>query len=431
MPRPSRLMPRQRPEVGPRPPAASPAREAGTGRLAGVDGLRAFAAIWVVLFHMRSFSGGALWPGVDLVLRSGSTGVSLFLVLSGFCLYLPYAGDRLDRFRTGAFMRRRCARLLPTYYASLALIVLAQLVLGGHGDLPRLGGPELARQTVAHATLTHQFFPSTFYALNGAYWSLGLEWQLYLTLPLLVLGARRFGLARTVAAVFAVTIAYRLLLFAAVAGGILPGQSTWATVVLPNLLLGRWSEFALGMVAAALYRTGRTGARARQLGAAAVLAAAAGLLLSANPLKHVLFGLVFFTLLCAVLSGDNVVARVFAWRPLVAIGVMSYSLYLVHQPLVGSLGLAFGAGTGTDPRRVFLLLLATFPLILLVGLALFATVEWRSIARRGSTRVPLRQLLFPPVRAAAPAAPAVLHPVPAAAPAGSPATEPLVLERGR
>jgi peptidoglycan/LPS O-acetylase OafA/YrhL len=383
------------------PPAAAPAQPA-SNRLPGVDGLRAFAALWVVLFHMRAFSGGPVWPGVDLLLRSGSTGVSLFLVLSGFCLYLPYAGGRLDRFRTFAFLRRRCTRLLPAYYTSLAIVIVAHIAGGGLPGLPRMGGAELAGQAVTHATLTHQFAPATFYALNGAYWSLGLEWELYLTLPLLILAVRRFGLKWTVTAVFAVTIGYRLGLWLAVWSGLLSAQGPWAGAVLPNFILGRWSEFALGMVAAELYRQGRAGQGAGRLRVAAVIAAAAGLLLADNPLKHVLFGVVFFALLCAVLAGDNVVARVFSWRPLVAVGVMSYSLYLVHQPIVGLLAHALGGGTGADPRRVFLEQVALLPVLLLVAFALFATVEWRSIARgSGRARGRVRDLLFPPAPAGA------------------------------
>ena len=196
------------------------------------------------------------------------------------------------------------------------------------------------------------------------------------------------------------TIAYRLGLYVAVRQGLVAAQSAWATAVLPNFLLGRWSEFALGMVAAELYRRGRAGEGAGRLRVGAVIAAAVGLLLADNPLKHVLFGVVFFALLCAVLAGDNIVARLFAWRPLVAVGVMSYSLYLVHQPIVGLLARALGGGRGVDPRRVFLEQVALLPLILLVALALFASVEWRSIARgSGRARGRVRDLLFPPAPA--------------------------------
>src|SRR5438034_9463824 len=93
----------------------------GKNRLPGIDGLRAAAALWVVFFHIYAFSGANFpqIPGLDQFLRSGSTGVSLFLVLSGFCLYVPFAAGRTGRFKTGTFLRRRCGRLMPAYYASL------------------------------------------------------------------------------------------------------------------------------------------------------------------------------------------------------------------------------------------------------------------------------------------------------------------------
>ena len=372
-----------------------PATPTSSARVHGIDGLRAAAALWVVLFHMRAFSGGSLWPGVDFVARSGSTGVSLFLVLSGLCLYLPFAGGRSSRFKTDDFFRRRIRRLLPAYYASLVLIIAVHLVADGRLGLPDYTAPQMAAQTVTHATFTHQLFPNTFYGLNGAYWSLGLEWELYLTLPLLIVAAVRFGLGRTVAVIFAVTALYRLGLFAATETGQLAPDGVWATVVLPNFFLGRWSEFALGMVAAEWYRT--RGTRVGwPLAAVAVLSAMLALAFPANPLNHMLYGVTFFTLVCVVLAGNNVVARMFSWRPLVAIGVMSYSLYLVHQPILEILGSVLGAGQGADPKQVFLTMLALFPLILAAALALFAAVERRSLTPNGAPSAPLRDLLMPP-----------------------------------
>jgi peptidoglycan/LPS O-acetylase OafA/YrhL len=375
------------------------------------------AALWVVVFHIRSATGGPLWPGFDLIARSGSTGVSLFLVLSGLCLYLPYAAGRESRFESKPFFRKRLRRLLPAYYASLAVVLVATVAFGGRFGVPAMSGSELAAQALTHVTMTHQMVPGHFYGLNGGYWSLGLEWQLYLTLPLLILAAVRFGIWRTVLAVFLVTAAYRLTVFVVIQQGLVDPDSLLATAVLPNQFLGRWSEFALGMLAAYLLRKHQLRVT-WQLLLGAVACGAIALALPDNPLNHMLYGVVFFTLVVVVLAGDNPVARAFAWRPLVALGVMSYSLYLVHQPVIGVLHhLVDPAGTG-DPRQIFLRLVALFPVMLLVALALFALAERWTMTPPGAPRPSLRALILPArVHHAAPAA--LLHPAPAVVPTGS------------
>jgi len=357
-----------------------PGAAAGPGRrLDAVDGLRAVAALWVVLFHIRAFSGANLGP-VDLFVRSGSTGVSLFLVLSGFCLFLPVA--RGTRFATGKFFMRRARRLLPAYYASLALAILITVVAAGHLGFVKYGPLALTGETLAHVTMTHSLLPSTFYALNGAYWSLGLEWQLYLTLPLLVIGARRFGLGWTVAGVVALNVVYRLGLQVAVSAHGAPA-SLWTTAVLPNLLPGRWAEFAFGMVAAQLYADGRLNRNWARIGLAAIPLALLSLRAVGSPLEHLLFGSVFFLLLCTVLAERSVLSRVFAWRPLAAIGVMSYSLYLVHQPIVQALDLLFRQ-QGLSALATFVVVLALFPVVLLSAWLLFICVERFTLRSSGS-----------------------------------------------
>lgn len=366
-----------------------------SSRLAAVDGLRAIAALWVVLFHVRAFSGAHLPPGLDLVVRSGSTGVSLFLVLSGFCLYLPYAGGKLERFRTWEFLRRRCRRLLPAYYASLVVLLVTAVVLRGRVGLPRWSGPALAEQAITHLSLTHQFLPSTFYGLNGAYWSLGLEWELYLALPLVIAVVRRFGLVHAVGAIGVANVAYRLVLAELVSRGTIDGSGTLAAVVLPNVILGRWAEFALGMVAAQLYATGRVHRVARWVPWIAAPTAVAGILIAGDPLSHLLFGFVFFSLLCVVLSGTNFVARVFSWSPLVLLGMMSYSLYLVHQPLVEILSVILLKDAGATPSQAFVGLVMLLPGIVAVAWLLFVTVERRSVSEAGILAVRGGGLLCP------------------------------------
>jgi peptidoglycan/LPS O-acetylase OafA/YrhL len=358
--------------------AARPVTTVTSRRLRGIDGLRALAALWVVLFHIHAFSGARIGfiPGVDLFLRSGSTGVSLFLVLSGFCLYLPFAGGKDARFRTKAFLIRRCRRLLPAYYVSLLITLAVTLIAGKSLGLASYGPGPAIGQLLAHASMTHIFFPSSFYALNGAYWSLALEWQLYLALPLLIFGIRRWGLARTAAVAIAVNVVYRVLLWVLISEHQVPAGSMVATAVLPNQLPGRWAEFVFGMVAAELYVLGKFERwQLRYTVPLALALAGLSLLSVGNQLSHMLFGGVFFLLLAAVLKGDNLVAAVVSWRPLVALGTMSYSLYLVHQPVVQALAHLLRADARLGPSETFMVLIALLPLIILLAWLLFISVE--------------------------------------------------------
>lgn len=376
-------------------PAAARVDAGSRRRLDAVDGLRALAALWVVMFHIRAFSGATLGP-LDIVIRSGSTGVSLFLVLSGFCLYLPLA--RGTPFTARRFFVRRARRLLPAYYVSLGVVVLAGVLAAGRLGFVNYSPLALGGQISAHLTMTHSLFPGTFYALNGAYWSLALEWQLYLGLPLLVLGARRFGLARTVAAVVAVNVAYRLGLQVALGTHAGASTSLWVTAVLPNLLPGRWAEFAFGMVAAQLYADGRIGRRWAHAAWIAMPLGALSLLAVGNPLAHLLFGSVFFVLLCAVLAPGSVISGLVAWKPLSALGVMSYSLYLVHQPLVQALA-TLARQNGASALMAFGITLVLLPVVIAAAWLLFLTVERYTLRTAGvAERDSPEWLLLWPVR---------------------------------
>ena len=347
-----------------------------------MDGLRAVAALWVVLFHFRVFSGAHLpLAPLDFFARGGSTGVSLFLVISGFCLYLPFAGGRQGRFKAGAFFVRRARRLLPAYYVSIGFALALNLLGGGALGFGPMSFPGVLWQLATHLTLVHTLFPSTFYALNGAYWSLGLEWQLYLALPLLILRIKRAGIVPTLAAAVAVNVAYRLVLAATASHGATHSNLV-ESVVLPNLLPGRWAEFVFGMVAAELYARGLVDRLPAIAAFAWVPMMALSVLVDTLPLSHVVYGTAFTLLLIGVLKERSLVARVFGWRPLVAIGIMSYSLYLVHQPLVQAMAHILRADAGLGPNATFAALVVLSPVILAAAWALFVLVERYTLTSR-------------------------------------------------
>ena len=340
-------------------------------------------------------------PGLDLLLRSGSTAVSLFLVLSGFCLYVPFAGGRTQKFETREFFRRRARRLIPTYYAAMLLPIGLSLLGPTWSGLDSLSFSQLGWQILTHVTFTHTFFPSSHFGLNGSYWSLGLEWHLYLAMPLLIFGIRRFGLPHVVAAPIIINVAYAAFVSMLVANPSFTPSHLMVNAVLPNQLFGRWAEFALGMIAAELYVSGGVRLWAKRLTLWLPLCIALSLAVvwkgevigaSAEVIKHILFGCVFFVVVMLVLARDNLISRIFAWRPLVLVGTMSYSLYLVHEPIVHALGYQVQL---YPPQQRFMLLVASIPLIMVLTVCLFMLVERHSLtSARPSSRAGLRLPAF-------------------------------------
>src|SRR5579859_666415 len=178
--------------------------------IAALDGVRGLAILFVISFHITYMTGEQVldWrtnPLTMSILTAGGTGVTLFFVLSGFLLFMPYAKALLFAGRwplARTFYLRRVLRIWPGYYFSLfALIVLTQrayflpanlsnpgqffnFLLDGSQPLhaPNLGDLGL------FLTFLMDSSAQTFRQLNGPYWTLAVEWQFYMLLPLLALG---------------------------------------------------------------------------------------------------------------------------------------------------------------------------------------------------------------------------------------------------
>lgn len=156
--------------------------------IAVLDGMRAIACLTVISYHFHYTISGMY--SINLVfgkigsalLLTGWSGVSLFFVLSGFLLFLPYARAILFEApwpSMRVFYLKRALRILPAYYVSLFLLII-------------LVHPEYLRADhLKHLVLFLTFFmdaPSTFQQINGPFWTLAVEWQYYLLLPFLALG---------------------------------------------------------------------------------------------------------------------------------------------------------------------------------------------------------------------------------------------------
>jgi peptidoglycan/LPS O-acetylase OafA/YrhL len=311
--------------------------------LLSIDALRGVAAFWVVLYHTWGFffpdaltshhalkltgtPGPLFYVGLALF-QTGYLGVNLFFVLSGFCIHLPQAkkfqtsgSDGLD---LKVFARNRFRRLYPAYLAS---VVLA-LVLGGLIPLVQVALKResidvlgvILRDAGLNATFLTLFFPKSL-AFNGVYWTLLYELQFYLLYPLLLPLTRRIGLVP-------------VLLFLFVVQG-------WFALHPPgmeNLFFTRYFEWVAGMAVAEWYLAGRSAPRGALPGGALLFIAGALCTLSQRTyfLRDILTGIGFSGVLWALATRESDGKLPLERRKaLVPLGVASYSLYLIHLPLL-------------------------------------------------------------------------------------------------
>jgi peptidoglycan/LPS O-acetylase OafA/YrhL len=301
-----------------------------TSRIAGLDGIRGLAALFVVIHHcfLASFPGyprmtGPWWAGWMIY---GHLAVVVFIVLSGFSLAVAPArhGWRLNGL--GRYAHRRAWRILPAYWPALVFSLLMVWFV-----LPQAGTDTPAvRSVVVYGLLIQDVTGAP--SPNGAFWSIAIEAQLYVLLPFLLLLVRKRGLALML---LVVTLP---VLVVGTFGSSVPVIDLF-TRFTPQLAVG----FALGVLAAGLATSERwSGAPLNWL---AVWAFLPPLILIAVMTPAWTFEHYFWVdlavmpaiglLLAALGTGQaRRVAAVLDVRPLRSLGGFSYSLYLVHAPIV-------------------------------------------------------------------------------------------------
>lgn len=290
-----------------------------------IDGLRAIAILSVVLYHAHE----ALLPG-------GFTGVDVFFVISGYLITKLIAADiAKGRFSIARFYVRRTKRIFP----ALFVVLLATLVAGAF-LLPPSELRALGRSVAATAAFVSNiaFWQDTGYFDVAAEtkpllhtWSLAVEEQFYLLWPLALFLLTKMRVNLRGAVGVAIVLSFVVSCYAAVA------RPAEAFFLLPPRA---WELLAGAALALGLLPT-PSSARARDAAALAglVLVAAGVLFLdraSYFPGWNALLPCVGTALLIAASEqGDNVVARqLLSRRPMVLVGLISYSLYLWHWPLL-------------------------------------------------------------------------------------------------
>lgn len=278
----------------------------------------------MVLFH-------AGLPGSS----GGFLGVDVFFVISGFLITSILLREAAEgRFSIVAFYNRRVRRIFPALFVMLAVVTVAALFLLAPRDLVRFG-----RSLLATTLFASNF---AFFRETGGYfttsslekpllhtWSLAVEEQFYLVWPLVLWGVLRLGGRRVLSPVLLLACGASFLLaivwsrWNASATFFLPATRAWelgigaALATLPPVRCRRPVREAGGI-----------------LGLAAIIAAIT--LCDGDTLMFVASGVACFgtAVLIAFNREPTLAAKMLSLRPLVGIGLISYSLYLWHWPLL-------------------------------------------------------------------------------------------------
>ncbi len=302
------------------------------GHLPAITGIRGIAALLIVVFHMflefrKATGSGDAMPGM----RFGWVGVDLFFVLSGFLLaWVLWSANKDPRSPRlwKSYIVQRSLRIIPTYYVAL---LATMIMLGVFSLIVDRPGAFLM-----HLLLLQTFDPTSFNAVSPLYWTLVVELHFYLVLPfLLPLFSRRLW-PYALAAALLFTLAWRWVFYT-------PGTGLFL-FYMPAFLF----HFALGVVVA---RFVIEGWRPR----APMLLASAGLLflvvvplvtlipgntalqalnsLQANLLVRPLVAAGFALMIWSICS-PTLGTKILSWRPFELTGNWSYSIYLIHIPLL-------------------------------------------------------------------------------------------------
>jgi peptidoglycan/LPS O-acetylase OafA/YrhL len=357
-------------------------------QLVFLDGIRGLAAVAVALYHTFLFTGHSGDAARDLPVLPrlfflGQYGVAVFIVLSGFVLAWQSQSAAGVRLKGGLaeFMRRRSRRILPPYYAVLAIFSVLILAIPA---LNTLSGTDWDSKLPvnAHAVITHALLVNNLgddaVRIDGPLWSVATEFQIYIVFALALIPLwRRFGV------------------FAAALAGLAAGLALHAAFGLDAARPWYIGLFGFGMCAAEIVYTQRLVLSVRQwrlvaatlVGVVVLAALARQATVAQRPwLFEPILGAGVAAMLVAISRNVSGLAyRTLAGRHLLTLGLFSYSIYLVHSPIIGWFNLATVGIHMPTIVRLGMLILVALPIAVGLAYAFHVLVERRFLTTHQRT----------------------------------------------
>jgi len=298
---------------------------------ADIDGIRAIAVLAVIIFHINKN-----------ILPGGFVGVDLFFVISGYLITLHILRDlNLNRFSIVEFYRRRVKRIAPVMLVVVAIVLVVSLIIQRPEDTREVGMTSVAALLSLSNVYFWLFQDSSYFAQASNeipllhLWSLGVEEQFYIFWPLILMGFYRVLRGKHFVSLFFIVAAMSFML----GQYLYPKFPSFAYYMLPTrageLLVGALAAYVVTKKAEMLVPSILV-YWAAIIGVACIVASL--FFLSEDVIFPGLYAIpptIGTTLL--ILSGhygNSWIKQLLMLRPLVFIGLISYSAYLWHWPLL-------------------------------------------------------------------------------------------------
>lgn len=339
-----------------------------------LDHLRFFAALLVILFHIK----GKVTLSVDDVgvleafsslsnfiknwIFAGSTGVSLFLVLTGFlfCLISDLGHKKI---KYSGFIYNRVLRIFPMMVLLVFVVITASRQTSTPMDIFRILTLQL-NTGHSYTGWGHQFYPS------GPIWTIGVEFQFYLLFPFLALFLARFGIKYLLGLILLIVLV-KFNLF------VLKGDGIYYNLY--HSIIGRLDQFLIGMLFAVLYKA-RFFQRVNGNNVVALCILIFSLLVLMGQFGNKNF--LSFTIEAACWGGVvvsylsmNLFHSVILDKFLAKLGELSFSIYLLHLPIIDMLNKTFSYSSPTTLTELFLAFVWKVPVVIMIAFLTFNVVE--------------------------------------------------------
>ena len=359
-----------------------------------LDGIRGIAILAVFLFHslgpafghynlqwdgwFRNFDASILFLAL-YPLTYGSAGVAVFFVVSGFCIHLSHQRSKEKGWLL--FANKRFFRIYPPYL----LAVFVFFFIWPWGSL-RIPGPMRLEQLFTHLFNVHNFSRNTLFGINGSFWSIAVELQLYALYPLLLIGTRKIGWKWTLAAVGALEITMRLIV--SIIGfkheiPLLVDSKNPLIVMLVLSPITYWLSWSIGAYLCDCHLAGRSSRIFRiRFDLMCLIAFSLPLFKPTAAFTFLAFSLLTAISIDRLLRDEWTFPKNFffqkIWSHLGFLGVISYSFYLFHQPIIkltGRILQQIFPESLIHPLVKFSACVAWYPIVLLISFLVFRLIE--------------------------------------------------------